>query len=170
MHNRHRQTSSASSYTTPKLDSRPSLDRCVIGCDINMDALWHYYDDRNIDRRRVCSTCMHKWPDLRRNFNKPYRAYSDNHPSADAAAHAAQAVCRGFLARVRMARRRARSQALGPPSQATPQQVHADASANPVARPRPHRNQDFSRFTRFIHTRQTSRSRAQKYFRSPGSI
>ena len=41
----------------------------------------------------------------------------------------AQAVCRGFLARARMVRRRARAQALGQPGQETPQQVHANAMA-----------------------------------------
>ena len=122
-------STSAAGYTTPKLDSRSGLDCCVVGCDVNVDALWFYHRDHNKDRRRVCSTCMRKWRDLRLNFGTPYRAYSDGHWSADAAAHMAQAVCRGFLARMRMARRRARAQALGQPGQATPQQVHANAVA-----------------------------------------
>ena len=70
---------------------------------------------------------MHKWRDLHLNFGTPYHAYSNKHWSADAAANMAQAVCRGFLARMRMAQRRACRQTLGQPGRVTPQQVHADA-------------------------------------------
>ena len=52
-------STSANGYTTPKLDSRPGLDCCVIGCDVNVDGLWQYHHDSRRDRRRICSTCAH---------------------------------------------------------------------------------------------------------------
>ena len=72
---------------------------------------------------------MNTWPDRRHNFDAPYCAYSDKHPSANAAALMAQAVCRSFLARARMVRQCACAQALGQPGQETPQQVHANVTA-----------------------------------------
>ena len=72
-------STSADGYTTPKLDSRPGLDCCVIGCDVNVDAVWYYHRDHNKDRRRVYSTCMGKWLDLRRNFGVQYFAYRTGH-------------------------------------------------------------------------------------------
>ena len=43
-------STSADGYTTLRLDSWPGLDCCVIGCDVNVDGLWHYHRDSRRDR------------------------------------------------------------------------------------------------------------------------
>ena len=42
-------STSVNSYMMLKLNSQPSLNCCVIGCDITVDSLWHYHHDSHQD-------------------------------------------------------------------------------------------------------------------------
>ena len=97
----------------------------MVGCNVNVDALWFYHCDHNKDHHCICSTYMGKWPDLCRNFRVQYFAYSAEQLPVCTAVTMAQAVCCSFITHLHLSCQRANAQALGWPGQATLQQVHA---------------------------------------------
>jgi hypothetical protein len=69
----------ADGYTVLQLRDHPGLVCCVVGCATNVHRLWFYHADTCVDRRRVCSICVGKWPDLCCNFGVLQPTYDCAH-------------------------------------------------------------------------------------------
>ena len=102
----------ADGYTAAQLCDYPGLMCCVVGCTTNVHRLRLYHADTRVDRRRVCSICVGKWPDLRCNFGVLQPAYDCARQPADIAAAAAQVAFRRFLVQARAARQQEHTAAL----------------------------------------------------------